>query len=69
MSKKWTIDSIREFVQKNTDTKILSTEFTGFSQKLQFECACGNTFEKPWKKFKENHQRKCEVCQPPKASR
>lgn len=69
MSKKWTTKEIRDFVEKNSDTKILSTEFTGFSQKLEFQCACGNTFLKPWKKFKENHQRKCDTCQPPKASR
>ncbi|HEY4623548.1 hypothetical protein MKX73_14060 [Solibacillus sp. FSL W7-1436] len=69
MSKKWTIHSIREYVEKNTDTKLLSTEFKGFSQKLDFQCACGNTFQKPWKKFKENKQQKCEVCQPPKESR
>lgn len=69
MSKTWTIDSIREYVAKNSDSKVLSKEFTGFSQKLDFQCACGNAFQKPWKKFKENHQRKCDVCQPPKASR
>ena len=69
MSKKWTIHSIREYVEKNTDTKLLSAEFKGFSQKLDFQCACGNTFQKPWKKFKENKQQKCEVCQPPKESR
>ena len=51
------------------DIKLLSKEFTGFSQKLEFECACGTKFQKPWKKFKENKQQKCEVCQPPKASR
>lgn len=69
MSKKWTIDNIREFVEKNSDSKLLSTEFRGFSQKLEFECACGNRFEKTLTKFKNNHQRKCETCQPPKASR
>ena len=69
MNKKWTIQAIQEYVTKNTDTKLLSKEFTGFSQKLDFECACGNKFQKPWKKFKENKQQKCDVCQPPKASR
>lgn len=69
MSKTWTIDSIRAYVEKNTDTKLVSTEFTGFSQKLDFKCACGTEFQKPWKKFKENRQQKCDVCQPPKASR
>lgn len=69
MSKRWTIDSIREFVEKNSTTQLLSTEFRGFSQKLLFECECGNRFEKSFTKFKNNNQRKCEVCQPPKESR
>lgn len=64
MNKQWTIDSIKEFVEKNSDSKLLTTEYRGFSQKLKFECACGNTFEKSFTKFKNKNQRKCEVCQP-----
>ena len=69
MSKKWTIHAIQEYVAKNSESKLLSTEFKGFSQKLDFECACGAQFQKTWKKFKENKQQKCDVCQPPKESR
>jgi hypothetical protein len=69
MNKRWTIGKIKEFVENNSESKLLTTEYQGFSQKLQFQCECGNKFEKTFKKFKDNHQRKCEVCQPPKASR
>ena len=69
MNKRWTIDKIKEFVEKNSDSKLLSTEYHGFSQKLLFKCACGSNFEKTFTKFKNNNQRKCDVCQPPKASR
>ncbi|SIS65141.1 hypothetical protein [Salimicrobium flavidum] len=69
MNKRWTIGGINNFVEKNSDSTLLSTEFNGFSQKLLFKCSCGNNFEKTFKKFKNNNQRKCEVCQPPKASR
>lgn len=69
MSKRWTINEINDFVEKNSTSKLLSTEFHGFSQKLQFECECGNTFEKTFTKFKNKHQRQCDVCQPPKPSR
>lgn len=69
MNKRWTIEKIKEFVEKNSDSKLHSTEFHGFSQKLQFQCACGNSFERTFTKFKNNHQRKCDVCQPPKESR
>ncbi|MEK4426820.1 hypothetical protein [Solibacillus sp. FSL K6-1523] len=69
MNKKWTIDKIREFVVKNSESKLLSTEYHGFSQKLLFKCACGQNFEKTFTKFKNNNQRKCEVCVPPRESR
>ncbi|MGG0717884.1 hypothetical protein ABE096_09900 [Robertmurraya massiliosenegalensis] len=69
MNKRWTIKDIQKYVQNNSESTLLSTEFHGFSQKLQFKCACGNEFEKSFTKFKNNNQRKCDVCQPPKPSR
>lgn len=69
MNKQWTIGTIKEFVEKNSDSKLLSTEYHGFSQKLLFKCACDTNFEKTFTKFKNKNQRKCEVCQPPKESR
>ncbi|OJF94626.1 hypothetical protein [Alkalibacterium sp. 20] len=69
MNKRWTIGKIKEYVENNSESKLLSTEYLGFSQKLQFECACGNTFEKTFTKFKDKKQRKCDVCQPPKEAR
>ena len=62
INKRWTIDKIKEFVEKNSESKLLSTEYHGFSQKLLFKCACGNKFEKSFTKFKNNHQRKCDVA-------
>lgn len=69
MGKRWTINEIKTYVEKNSDSKLLSTEYRGFSQKLEFECACGNKFEKTFTKFKNNHQHKCSTCQPAKESR
>lgn len=69
MAKRWTLEEIRDYADKNTESKLLSTEYRGFSQKLEFECACGNHFEKTFTKFKNKYQNKCEVCQPPKSSR
>ncbi|KAF0822401.1 hypothetical protein KIS1582_3827 [Cytobacillus firmus] len=36
MNKRWTISKINDFVEKNSDSKLLSTEYHGFSQKLLF---------------------------------
>ncbi|MFC4022374.1 hypothetical protein ACFOUV_00920 [Oceanobacillus longus] len=69
MGKRWTIGEINEFVEKNSESKLLSTEYRGFSQKLLFTCSCGNHFEKTFTKFKNKNQRKCDVCQPPRPSR
>ena len=69
MNKQWTISTIKEFVEKNSDSKLLTTEYHGFSQKLQFECACGNQFEKAFTKFKNKNHRKCDDCQSLKESR
>ncbi|WP_422122245.1 hypothetical protein DHX103_10545 [Planococcus sp. X10-3] len=69
MNKRWTIEKIREFTAKNSDSKLLSTEYHGFSQKLLFKCDCGNNFEKTFTKFNKNNQRKCDTCQPPKEPR
>ncbi|WP_438311211.1 hypothetical protein [Sporosarcina sp. FA9] len=68
MNKQWSIGKIKEFVEKNSDSQLLSTEYRGFSQKLEFKCACGNDFEKTFTKFKNKNQTKCDVCQPPKVT-
>lgn len=69
MAKRWTIDEIKKFVENDSESKLLSTEYYGFSQKLLFKCACGENFEKTFTKFKNRNQRKCDVCQPPKEAR
>lgn len=69
MGKRWTISGIKEFVEKNSESKLLTKEYHGYSQKLLFKCACGNNFEKTFTKFNNKNQRKCEVCQPLNSSR
>ncbi|AYC30141.1 hypothetical protein [Paenisporosarcina cavernae] len=69
MNKKWTIKEINEYVKKNSDSVLLTKEYTGFSQKLLFKCSCGNNFERTFKKFKDNKQTKCTSCVEIKPSR
>ncbi len=63
MNKRWTIGEIQKFVASNSESKLLTTEYHGFSQKLLFKCACGNNFEKTFTKFKNKNQRKCDVLE------
>ena len=69
MNKKWTIEKIREYVTENSESKLLSTEYHGFSQKLLFKCSCGQNFEKTFTKFKGSNQRNCSDCVAPRESR
>lgn len=69
MNKKWTIENIREYVTKNSDSELLSKEYVGYSQKLLFKCSCGNNFEKTFTKFKGSNQKKCPDCLVPRPSR
>lgn len=69
MGKRWTIDKIKKFAEKNSESTLLTTEYHGFSQRLLFKCACGTNFEKTLSQFNAKGQRKCSTCQPIKASR
>lgn len=69
MNKKWTIEEIRDFVKKNSESELLSTEYLGYSQKLLFKCSCGTNFEKTFTKFKGSNQRKCSNCLASRPSR
>lgn len=57
MNKKWTIDEIRNYVSKNSESTLLSKEYVGYSQKLLFKCSCGTNFEKTFTKFKASNQK------------
>ncbi|MGB2872665.1 hypothetical protein, partial [Psychrobacillus psychrotolerans] len=63
MNKKWTIDEIRNYVSKNSESTLLSKEYVGYSQKLLFKCSCGTNFEKTFTKFTASNQKKCSNCQ------
>lgn len=52
MNKRWTIGEIQKFVENNSESKLLTTEYHGFSQKLLFKCACGSNFEKHLRNLK-----------------
>ena len=52
MNKQWTIGKIKEFVENNSESKLLTTEYHGFSQKLLFKCTCGSNFKKHLRNLK-----------------
>ena len=62
MNKKWDIKRIRKFVETETACKLLSDCYEGYTHKMEFECSCGNAFEKSWHKFNSQSQRRCQAC-------
>lgn len=61
----YTLDNIRHYIKiNNLNVELLSTKYYGGSYNLQFQCVCGNTFERTWANF--SHKRKhfycCEKC-------
>lgn len=60
-----TIEEIRNFVNKNSDCKLLSTEYKSNktkNNKLKFKCSCGNEFNTTYYRFKFKNKRQCNTC-------
>lgn len=62
MSKKLSIKDVKEFVNKNSECDLLSSEYVNSKSKLKFKCKCGNEFEKSFDSFKNLNQRQCVNC-------
>lgn len=45
MSKKRTIEEIKEKIERTTHCKLISTEYINRKTKMMFICECGNEFE------------------------
>lgn len=62
MGKRWTIDNIKAFADKNSESTLLTTEYCVFSQRLLLKCACGTIYGKTLSQFNVKGQRKCSGC-------
>lgn len=59
---RFTYEEVLEFVNKNSKSKLLSTEYDNANEKLKFKCLCGNEFYTSFKHFKYSNQRQCKIC-------
>ena len=57
-----TYAEVKAFVEENTDCKLISTEYKGTREPLQFQCACGEEFTTTWSKFYSQNRRRCDKC-------
>lgn len=58
----WDLNLVKDFIEKNSDCKLLSNEYKKSSDKMVFMCSCGNVFETTFAKFKDRNKRKCNGC-------
>lgn len=58
---KWDIDSVRSYIEENSDCKLLSDEYINYDSKLKLLCLCGDEFHVSFDKFKHG-QIVCNKC-------
>ncbi len=62
VSRKLTLDSVKQYVEENSDCELLSKEYKNIDKKLTFKCSCGNEFQTSFYKFKSRNKRQCNEC-------
>jgi len=58
---KWNINSVREYIEGNSDCKLLSNEYINYDTKLKLLCSCGEEFYISFDKFKQG-KHACNNC-------
>lgn len=62
MRNPYTIDNIKTYLKnENINCKLLSSQYTGQSNNLEWECCCGNIFKRSWSHFQQG-QTTCLKC-------
>ena len=59
---KFTYDDVKDFIENNSECKLLSTEYKDAKCKLKLKCKCGDIFMKSFKDFKYANRRQCVKC-------
>lgn len=62
MSKKLTIEEVKEYVENNSECELLSTVYVKARDKLKFRCKCGKEFECSFDNFKRKKTTLCQSC-------
>lgn len=60
--KKHTYEDVKEFVESNSNCKLVSLEYKNNSTPLIFLCDCGEEFTTTFAKFKDRGKRQCNKC-------
>lgn len=55
-------EDIKEYIEYNSDCKVLFTEYYGQDKEIRLRCGCGNEFITTFDKFKNKNKRQCDDC-------
>jgi very-short-patch-repair endonuclease len=53
---------VKKFVEENSDSELLETEYKNNSTKMRFRCKCGNEFKTTFQHFKDQNKTECNEC-------
>ena len=62
MSKRLTLDEVKEEISQNTHCKVISTEYVNVRVKLKLKCECGNEFESSLSAMRVRGKQYCNEC-------
>ncbi|PET65156.1 hypothetical protein CN514_12360 [Bacillus sp. AFS001701] len=62
MTQKFTLKQVKQYVLEHSDCILISNEYIGIYEKLDFICGCGKPFQKSFFAFKYNKQYQCKSC-------
>lgn len=60
--KRYNIEDVKKYVEKNSNCILLDSEYKNYNSKLKFKCKCGEIFETSFEKFKTRNKRQCNKC-------
>lgn len=60
--KRPSLEDIKQYIEEESNCKLLSTEYINSDKKLLLLCECGEEFEVAFKHFKFSNQRQCKKC-------
>ncbi|MEN8079152.1 hypothetical protein ABFP60_19505 [Clostridioides difficile] len=58
---RWNIDKVKQYINENTETKLLSSKYVGRDELLKFKCKCGQEFQRSWRIFYRGSY-ECKKC-------
>lgn len=59
---RFSYDYVKQFIEENSDCKLISDVYMNVEDKLELQCDCGEYFKVSFKNFKHRYQRKCRSC-------